>query len=195
MSKRGLAGFAPIVIDLETGGVDAATDALLEIAAFEVKQEPVHGKWVMGESFHRHITPHPRLRCTPEALAITGIIPDQPLRAGVAEDVMLADLADFIQGCCKRARVHRGILVGHNAHFDLGFLTAALKRSGQKLPMHRFTCLDTATLGAVLERESVLARLLPKAQMRYRKDKAHSAIYDADITAKLFCHWLNRLDA
>jgi ribonuclease T len=50
-------------------------------------------------------------------------------------------------------------LVGHNAHFDLGFLQAAIARTGTKNqnPFHSFSVFDTVTLSAVMFGQTVLA--------------------------------------
>ena len=88
---------------------------------------------------------------------------------------------------CKRA-----ILVGHNAHFDLGFINAAVARTGYKRnPFHPFSVFDTVTLSGAALGQTVLARALVAADLGYDANEAHSAIYDAEQTAALFCQLVN----
>lgn len=186
-----LARFLPIVIDVETGGVRFQTDALLEIAAIPLVYDNVQG-WSAAPALHYHVQPFKGSRLDPEAMAIHGIDPDHPFRGAISEaamcDALTAGLKPHLEACdCTR-----GILVGHNAHFDLNFLMAAAQRCQKKLPMHSFTCFDTATMGAFWVGETVLARILAKVGISFSAEQAHSALYDAQITAQLTCLWLNQ---
>ncbi|MBV8063625.1 MAG: ribonuclease T, partial [Nevskia sp.] len=88
----------------------------------------------------------------------------------------------------------RAILVGHNAHFDLAFLNAAVARADVKRnPFHPFSAFDTVTLSGAVLGQTVLARALEAAGLPYDSREAHSAIYDAERTADLFCLLLNRM--
>ena len=90
---------------------------------------------------------------------------------------------------CKRA-----ILVGHNAHVDLGFLNAALRRTGNKRsPFHPFSVFDTVTLAGLCYGQTVLAKSMGAAGLAWNQAEAHSALYDAQRTAELFCLTVNRL--
>jgi ribonuclease T len=87
----------------------------------------------------------------------------------------------------------RAILVGHNACFDLNFLNAAIARAGIKnSPFHPFSSLDTVTLGAVAYGQTVFARIAQAANIPWDQSEAHSAVYDAQKTAELFCKVVNR---
>jgi ribonuclease T len=92
----------------------------------------------------------------------------------------------------KLNRCNRAILVGHNAPFDLNFVNAASDRNDCKRnPFHPFSTLDTVTLGAVVYGQTVLARVAQAAGMNWDGEQAHSAVYDAEKTADIFCHIVN----
>jgi ribonuclease T len=84
-------------------------------------------------------------------------------------------------------------LVGHNAHFDLGFLNAAVLRTNSKnhSSFHQFSVFDTVTLSALAFGQTVLARACKAAGLDFDGNDAHSALYDMQKTAELFCHILN----
>ena len=81
---------------------------------------------------------------------------------------------------------------GHNPAFDLGFLSACVGRTRYKRnPFHPFTMFDTATLGGLAYGQTVLARAVEAAGLEWDARDAHSAIYDAEMTAELFCRIVN----
>ena len=129
------------------------------------------------------------------ALEFTGIDPDHPFRKEIAvdekqalQDIFLSVRSKIKEHSCKRA-----ILVGHNASFDLGFLNAAVERTGIKRnPFHPFSTFDTATLGGLAYGQTVLSRAVEAAGIEWDGRDAHSAIYDAEKTAELFCAIVNR---
>lgn len=85
------------------------------------------------------------------------------------------------------------MLVGHNAHFDLGFLNEAIARASIKRnPFHPFSCFDTATLCGIAFGQTVLSRAAKAAGFPFDEESAHSAAYDAEITADVFCEIVNR---
>ena len=85
------------------------------------------------------------------------------------------------------------ILVGHNAGFDLGFLNALIARTNSKnqSQFHQFSVLDTVTLSALAFGQTVLARACQYAGLDFDGTEAHSALYDTQKTAELFCYILN----
>ncbi len=86
------------------------------------------------------------------------------------------------------------ILVGHNAWFDLSFVNAAVARSGVKrCPFHPFSSFDTATLAGAAFGQTVLAKAATIAGLSWDSGSAHSASYDAERTAELFCTICNEL--
>jgi len=185
-------GFLPVVVDCETGGFIAATDALLEIAAVTLKLDP-DGVLHREETWRYHVQPFPGARLDPASLAVNGIDPHHPLRPALPERDALGRLFKEVRTAIKEADCTRAILVGHNAAFDLGFLNAAVARSGIKRnPFHPFSCFDTATLAGVAFGQTVLSRAVIASGLPWERDSAHSARYDAERTADLFCDVCNQ---
>ncbi|MBS0351186.1 MAG: ribonuclease T [Proteobacteria bacterium] len=185
-------GFLPIVIDLETSGCVHETDALLELAAFLVDFDE-NNQLKPGELYHCHIEPFPGARLDPKALAVNRIDPGHPFRFAISESQALLELFAFVRQALKLTGCRRAILTGHNAHFDLSFLQAAIHRCDlkKKSPFHSFACFDTATLAGFVYGKTVLAKALASAYIPFDHNEAHSAIYDAQRTAELFCKMLN----
>ncbi len=184
-------GFLPVVVDVETAGFNAGTDALLEIAAvlLEVDDE---GQWQLRETHSCHVQAFPGANIEQAALDFNGIIPDHPLRFALPEREALKKIFDPVRAAVKESGCNRAILVGHNPAFDLGFLNAAVERTGIKRnPFHPFSTFDTATLGGLAYGQTVLSRAVQKSGLEWRAQEAHSAIYDAEITARLFCRIVN----
>lgn len=193
--KERFSGYLPVIIDVETGGTNAATDALLELGAVFVGVDN-SGQLAPTITDHFNIEPFEKSRITDEALRINKIKPFHPFRLAKQEKQALDDLFTQVRKQLEKYQCSRAVLVGHNAHFDLQFIHAAVKRCKIKnMPFHQFTCFDTATLGAIAYGQSVLARALKQANIEFDKNKAHSALYDAKVTAELFCQIVNRLDA
>ena len=185
-------GFLPVVVDVETGGFNATSDALLEIAAVLVEMTPM-GELRPGATFRYHVQPFHGSRIDPASLAVNGIDPHHPLRPAMPEREALTQLFREVRKAVKDAGCTRAILVGHNASFDLGFLNAAVARTDIKRnPFHPFSSFDTATLGGVALGQTVLARAVTAAGLTWNPEAAHSAIYDAERTAALFCTICNR---
>ncbi len=184
-------GYLPIVIDVETTGVNPQQNALLEIAAVSINV--AEGRYCQGESFVSHVLPFEGAVIDPKALEINRIDPYHPFRFAVNEEEALHKLFAFAEAAVKAHQCRRAVLVGHNAHFDLAFIRAAMKRCKIKLsPFHAFTCFDTATLAGLAYGKTILAKALAVANIEFERDKAHSALYDAERTAALFCDILNR---
>ncbi len=185
-------GFLPVVIDVETGGFNAKTDALLEIAAVLLAVTD-DGTIRRAETFRYHVKPFPGANIDPASLAVNGINPDHPLRPAIDERDALQRVFREVRRAVREQNCNRAILVGHNAAFDLGFLNEAIERSGIKRnPFHPFSCFDTATLCGVAFGQTVLARAVTAAGFEWDESSAHSAAYDAEITADLFCEIVNR---
>ena len=185
-------GFLPVVVDVETGGFNSKTDALLEIAAVLVDYGD-GGILTRGETFRYHVKPFAGANMDPASLAVNRIDPDHPLRPAIDERDALQRIFREVRRAMRESRCQRAILVGHNAAFDLGFLNEAIERSGIKRnPFHPFSCFDTATLCGVALGQTVLARAVAAAGFEWDEESAHSAAYDAEITADLFCEIVNR---
>jgi len=191
MSTR-FRGFQPVVVDVETGGFDAQHDALLEIAAVVVSMDG-DGMLVPEPVVSTHVEAFPGSHIDPKSLEVTGIDPDQPLRGALPERAALDLIFKPVREAIKASGCQRAILVGHNAAFDLGFLNAAVQRTGHKRnPFHPFSCFDTVTLAGLAFGQTVLSRAVQAAGYEWNADYAHSAVYDAERTAALFCTIVNR---
>ena len=191
MSER-FRGFLPVVVDLETGGFDCSRHALLEIAAVPICMDPT-GRVYPGETITSHVDPFPGSEIDPKSLEVTGIDIGHPFRDAKSEKVALDLVFAGVRAAAKSADCQRAILVGHNAHFDLGFLNAAIARTAHKRsPFHPFSVFDTVTLAGVAFGQTVLSRALVAAGLPWNGDDAHSAVYDAERTADLFCLIVNR---
>ncbi len=186
-------GFLPVVIDVETGGVQPHTDALLEVAAVFLGQNE-QGCWQKKETLSFHVAPFPGARLDPKSLAFNKIDPYHPFRFAEEEKEVLQKLFKAVREALKVARCNRAVLVGHNAWFDLLFIKAAAERHQLNLPFHAFTSFDTASLSGLFFGQTVLAKALEKAGIPFDTNEAHSAIYDAEKTAELFCAMVNRFD-
>ena len=193
MLKNRFRKYLPVVVDLETGGFDSKENAILEIAITLIEES--EDTLLVGETHRFHIKPYEGLVVENESLEFTKINLNHPLRNAVPESHALLELFTIINKAKAKYECSRAILVGHNAHFDLSFLHAAVDRNKiNHMPFHRFTCFDTATLGAIAYGQSVLARALKKAQIDFDKNQAHTALYDAQVTAELFCKIANRFN-
>jgi ribonuclease T len=187
-------GYLPVVIDVETAGFNCQTDALLELAAIELAYN-AENQIVPVNTHHYHIKPFPGANLDKAALDFLSLDPDHPFRFAVDESIALNELFNIISATVKATHCQRAILVGHNAFFDLGFINAAADRCNLKNnPFHRFTTLDTASLGALVYGQTVLAKSLRAAHIPFDLKQAHGALYDAQRTAELFCKIVNMWD-
>ncbi len=184
-------GFLPVVVDVETGGFNEATDALLQIAAVLIDVDEA-GKLYCAETVACHVNPFAGANLDPKSMEINGIDIDHPFRLAVDEKEALPKIFKPIRNEIKRHGCNKAILVGHNAHFDLKFVNAAAERAGIKRnPFHPFSTLDTVSLAALAYGQTVLARAVRAAGLEWDPSEAHSAIYDAEMTAALFCKIVN----
>lgn len=184
-------GFLPVVVDVETGGFNYRKDALLEVAATILRIDE-KGELSRHRTHSWHIEPFPNANMDPKSLEVNGIKPFSPLRIAVPEDKAMNEFFKVVRKEVKINRCNRAILVGHNAPFDLNFVYAASERIGCKRnPFHPFSTLDTVTLGAVVYGQTVLARIAQAAGMGWDSTQAHSAVYDTEKTADIFCHIVN----
>jgi ribonuclease T len=180
-------GYLPVVVDVETGGFDWNRHALLEIAAVPIELD-AQGLFVPGETVSAHVVPAPGTEIDPKSLEVTGIDIDHPFRMAREERDALNHVFQPVRAAIRRHGCQRAILVGHNAHFDLNFLNAAVARSGHKRnPFHPFSVFDTVTLAGIAYGQTVLARAVQAAGFDWNQDDAHSAVYDVECTARLFC--------
>ena len=185
-------GFLPVVVDVETGGFNCKTDALLEVAAVLLEMDE-EGLLSRGETIRYHVKPFEGANLEPASLAVNGIDPHHPLRPAIDERDALQRVFREVRRAVRENRCSRAVLVGHNAHFDLGFMNEAVERSLIKRnPFHPFSCFDTATACGIAFGQTVLARAVIAAGLEWDETQAHSASYDAEMTADVFCEAVNR---
>ena len=177
---------------METGGFDPVNDALLEIAITLIDYDK---EFRVGTTHRHHIIPFEGLNVSEESLEFTGIDLNHPLRNAVDEKEALKDLFSIINKHKNKYECSRAILVGHNAHFDKSFLDAAVERNNiKKTPFHKFSVIDTVSLGALATGQTVLARICDELSIEYDNNEAHSAAYDTKVTAEVFCKIVNDFD-
>ena len=191
MARR-FRGFLPVVVDVETGGFDWNRHALLEMAAVPIELD-AQGLFVPGQTASAHFIQAPGTEIDPKSLEITGIDLDHPFRLAKPERDALGHVFNQVRAAVRRHGCQRAILVGHNAAFDMAFLNAAIKRTGHKRsPFHPFSAFDTVSLGGLAYGQTVLSKAVQAAGIEWDSTQAHSAVYDADRTAQLFCRIVNR---
>lgn len=184
--------FLPVVVDVETGGFDCNRHALLEIAAAPIEMD--EAGWLSpGEIITTHVEPFAGSEIDPKSLEVTGIDIGHPFRDAKPERAALDHIFQGVRQAMRKAGCQRAILVGHNAHFDLGFINAAVARVQHKRnPFHPFSVFDTVTLGGLAYGQTVLSRAVQAAGMPWDATAAHGAVYDTECTAQLFCKVMNR---
>ncbi len=181
-----------MIVDIESAGFDPKKHALLEIAAV-IPAMDEEGWWTVKEVHSAHVVPFPGAELDPSALEFNGIDPHHPLRIAMDEKEALQKIFQPVRSAVKKQGCSRAILVGHNPAFDLGFLNAAVERTGLKRnPFHPFSSFDTATLAGLVYGQTVLAKAIKAAGIEWDNQQAHSARYDAEKTAELFCKIVNR---
>lgn len=185
-------GFYPVVIDIETAGFNASTDALLEIAAITLKMDE-NGWLIKDQTLHFHVEPFYGAILQPEALAFNGIDPSNPLRSAVTESEALHEIFKMVHKGMKDQECNRAIIVAHNAAFDHSFLMAAASRNHLKRnPFHPFATFDTAAMSGLALGQTVLAKACSVANIPFNSNEAHSALYDTERTSELFSELVNR---
>ena len=191
MSNR-FRGYLPVVVDVETGGFNPGTDALLESAIAIIEMNET-GFLELGETLSFNIRPFVGANIEEAALQFTGIDPEHPFRFAVDEKEALEEMFSKVRKAIKRTGCHRAIVVAHNASFDHAFLCRAADRCEIKRnPFHPFSTFDTATLAGLAYGQTVLARACEAAGISFESEEAHSAAYDCTKTAELFCQIVNR---
>jgi DNA polymerase-3 subunit epsilon len=166
---------AAVVVDLETTGLTARRDRIIEIAAVRVHDGCVVDQW--------HTLVNPGITIAPLITALTGIT------AGMAADAPAFDsVSDTF-----RTFVGDAVLVAHNAAFDLGFLRAELARldgATVSLPAETLCTLKLARrLFPGLPSHSLEA-LIQSLGLPVRRH--HRALPDALATADLLSHLIRR---
>ncbi|GAB59339.1 ribonuclease T [Rheinheimera nanhaiensis] len=185
-------GYYPVVIDVETAGFNAKTDALLEIAATLLGMDE-NGQLVPTQTLHFHVEPFAGANLDASSLAFNGIDPFNPLRGAVSEREAITEICKAVRKAQKDAGCQRSVIVAHNAAFDQGFFNAAVERLNfKRSPFHAFVSFDTTSLSALALGQTVLAKACQAAGIAFNNKDAHSALYDTERTAELFCYIVNR---
>ena len=185
-------GFLPVVVDVETGGFNAKTDAMLEIAAVILEMDS-QGNLQIKDHYSKNIEPFPGAIVDQAALEFTGIDIYDPERNAEEEGDALREIFQPIRREVSETGCTRAVMVAHNAHFDLGFVNAAAERAQIKRnPFHPFSCFDTSSLSGLAYGQTVLAKACQAAKIDFNNQDAHSALYDTTKTAELFCSIVNR---
>ena len=194
MLKDRFRKFLPVIVDLETGGFDPKKNAILEIAIQLIDEN--NSKLILGDSHRYHIKPFEGLKVDKEALEFLRLDLNHPLRSAVDEEYALKELFKIINKHKSKYECSRAILVGHNAFFDHSFLNEACNRNNIKnSPFHPFSLIDTVSLGVLATQQTVLARVCKELDISYINEEAHSAAYDAEVTAQVFCKIINDYDS
>jgi len=192
LMARRFRGYLPVVVDIETSGFNPRQNAVLEIAAVITRMDD-QGQLTLASTHARHVKPFPGAKLEASALSFNKIDPFHPFRLAVDERDALQEIFQPIRVAVRENGCTRAILVGHNPAFDIAFLNAAVERAGvKKNPFHPFGTFDTATLSGLAYGQTVLAKAVQAAGMDWDNDEAHSAVYDAEQTARLFCGIVNR---
>lgn len=190
--KHRFRGYFPVIIDVETAGFNASTDALLEIAAVTLHMDE-HGDLHPHKTIHHHVNPFEGANLEQAALDFNGIDPNCSLRGAIDETDVMKDVCKHVRKLQKEADCQRSVIVAHNATFDQSFVNAAIERSNiKRTPFHPFVSFDTTTLAGLVVGQTVLVKACRQAGIAFDQSEAHSALYDAERTAELFCFIVNR---
>ena len=188
-------GFFPVVIDVETAGFNNKTDALLEIAVSMLKMDD-DGLLSIDKTIHFHVEPFEGANIEQSAIEFNGIDPFSPLRGAVKEDEAIKEICKAVRKAQKAAGCQRSVVVAHNAAYDHGFLNAAIERNNiKRTPFHPFVSFDTTTLAGLAVGQTVLAKACRTAGIEFDNSQAHSALYDTERTAELYCYIVNKWQA
>lgn len=191
--KNRFRGYFPVIIDVETAGLNCKTDALLEIAAITTRMDE-NGLLIPDRTCHFHVQPFAGANINPDSIKFNGIDIDNPLRSAVPENIAITEMFKMIRKAQKEADCQRSVIVAHNAAFDQGFVMAAAERvNAKRNPFHPFSAFDTATLSGFMFGQTVLVKACQAAGIEFDGKQAHSALYDTERTAELFCFMVNRL--
>lgn len=185
-------GFLPVVLDVETSGFNAGSNAILEIAVCIIKMDDF-GRLIIGECADANVEPFDGAVIDPRSLEFTGIDLKDPERNPIAEKEAIRKICQPVRKEVRESGCQRAILVGHNPAFDLAFLNASIERTNfKRSPFHPFSSFDTATLGGLAFGQTVLSRAVQAAGLDWNEAEAHSAVYDTYKTAELFCTVVNQ---
>lgn len=163
-----------IIFDLETTGLSAATERIIEIGAVKVENGEIL------ESFDLFVDPEKTI--TPEITRLTSIT-NEMVAGAPKETEALEQFFRFCDGC--------DILVAHNADFDMGFLRAAIRRCGREEdPVQIDTLVMARAMYPELKKHKLdtIAERLGVTQKHH-----HRADDDARVLAEIFLKMVQKL--
>ena len=166
-----------VVFDLETTGLSARHDEIIEIGAVKVKDG------VIIDQFQSFV--NPRRKISAFSKQLTGIDDEMVLSAPVFEKIAQSFL-DFIKG---------SILVAHNASFDYDFLNAKLREN--KFIEINLPVIDTLGLAKCIypnQKSFSLGALAKSVGIAYDDESAHRADYDVKVLSEAFNMMTAKLD-
>ena len=165
-----------VVLDLETTGGSANTDAITEIGAVKVR-----GGELLGELA---TLVDPGTGLPPNIVALTGITSAMIIGAPRLPTV-LPSVLEFLRGA---------VLVAHNAPFDTGFLRAACERHGQVWPRPPVLCTARLARAVLPVDETASVRLGALARLFGTATRpTHRALADARCTVEVLHRLLERV--
>ena len=164
-----------IVFDLETTGLNPASEEITEIAAVRVVEGEIR------DSFQTYVNPHKPI--PPEITELTGI-----------SDETVADAPDLdkaVPEFLAWAGEGQYPLVAHNAGFDMGFLRTACQRLGIE---REFTSIDTLEMSRLMlpHMHKFKLNILAK-ELQVGPFEHHRASEDAAVLGRIYVKLLKRL--
>ncbi len=162
-----------IVFDIETTGFSSIRDRIIEIGAVKV----VNGKIV--DRFSTFVNPQ---RPIPFEITNLTSITDEMVMESPAIDVILPKFLEFVGD---------GVLVAHNAGFDVGFIEQNCRNLGLN---DHFVYADTVALARVLlpTLSKYKLNVVAKA-LNISLENHHRAVDDAGATAEIFVKFVEML--
>lgn len=165
-----------VVFDVETTGLSAERDRLIEIAAIKVKD----GKEI--DSFESYINPKIKI---PELITRITSITDEDVKNAPYEEEVMTNFYNWLS--------EDDILVAHNAKFDLGFISKSFERL-ELVENFNYGSIDTLFLSRAINKEAKRHSLNNLAKMyKVKLIQHHRAIYDTKTTAEIFVKMLEQL--
>lgn len=162
-----------VVFDLETTGLSAEKNFIIEIGAVKIKGGEI------VDSFSTFVEPPVKI---PQKITELTSITDSMVRGAPGEEKAVSDFMEF----CGDS-----VLVAHNAAFDTGFIRASLQRRG-KMFSHCF--IDTVSLARRLYPELKSFKLNSLTRhLKIKLEHHHRAVDDALATAHVFRNMLEKL--
>ena len=134
-------GFLPVVVDIETGGFNPKTDALLEIAVVTLDVDD-DGRWQPKDTVASHVEAFPGANIEQSALEFNGIIPDHPLRFALPEREALQKVLQPVRQAVKTSSCTRAVLPSMTDlavfdHFATETRSLIIHRDASLMPLRR----------------------------------------------------------